>query len=163
MHLGEEKRNRRKTGAIDGGNAVLGEKLPEHRGVLVGHRSAELRQHAGRQTESGGDGIEMPGARAGAGPDQQRVDLAGGDDLVHERVNGGPAAVDDALPADLDDARIRQYPEVGGRSGCFGQLRVGQRSLHEERFELRRRAVHTDSFRRVHSLSRHGGRATDGA
>jgi hypothetical protein len=42
----------------------------------------------------------VSGARAG--PNQQLVDLANGDNLVHEQVDGRTAAVDDALSADLD-------------------------------------------------------------
>jgi hypothetical protein len=49
----------------------------------------------------------MPGAGAGAGADQQFVRLASGDNLVHERVDGRTAAVDDALSADLDHRRVR--------------------------------------------------------
>ncbi len=88
----------------------------------------------------------MPGPGAGAGADQQLVGLAGGDDLVHERVDGRAAAVDDALSADLDHCRVRQDPEVRRRVRRRQKLRVGQRSLHEERFELRRRVGHGESL-----------------
>ena len=72
--------------------------------------------------------------------------LAGGDDLVHKRVDGRAAAVDDALSADLDHRRVRQDPEVRRRLRRRQKLRVGQRSLHEERLELRRRVGHWVSF-----------------
>ena len=84
----------------------------------------------------------MARARAGAGPDQHLVRLAGGDDLVHERVDGRAAAVDDALSADLDHGCVRQDSEVRRLVRLRLQLRVGQRSLHQERFELRRGAGH---------------------
>ena len=76
VHLGEVERHGRKSGAIDGGDTVLGEELPQHCGVLIGDRSAELREHARRQIEPGRDRIEMSGPRACAGPDQELVRLA---------------------------------------------------------------------------------------
>ena len=121
---------------------MLRQELPQHRGVLVGDRGAELREHARRQVEPRRDRVEVAGAGAGAGPDQQLVGLAGGDDLVHQRVDGGAAAVDDALSADLDHRRVRQDPEVRRRLRRRQKLRVGQRTLHEERLELRRRVGH---------------------
>ena len=84
----------------------------------------------------------MPGPCACAGSDQQLVAVASGDNLVHERVDGCPAAVDDALSADLDHRRVRQDPEVRRRVRRCLELRVGQRSLHQERFTLRRRVRH---------------------
>lgn len=88
----------------------------------------------------------MPGAGACAGSDQQLVVLAGGDDLVHERVNGRPAAVDDALSADLDHRRVRQDPIVRRCRGRGQKLRVGQRPLHEECLKLWCRVGHGPSF-----------------
>ena len=79
----------------------------------------------------------MPGAGAGAGADQQLVVLAGGDDLVDQRIDGRAAAVDHALPADLDHRGVRQDAEVRRRLRRRQKLRVGQRPLHQERFELR--------------------------
>jgi hypothetical protein len=70
------------------------------------------------------------------------VDVANGDNLVDERVDGRTAAVDDALSADLDYRRVRQDPEVRRRIRRYLELRVGQRSLHEERFKLHRRVRH---------------------
>ena len=91
----------------------------------------------------------MPGPRACAGSDQQLVAVASGDNLVHERVEGCTAAIDDALSADLDHRRVRQDPEVRRRVRRCLELRVGQRSLHEERFKLRRRVRHGRAFRFV--------------
>ena len=79
----------------------------------------------------------MAGAGAGAGADQQLVGLAGGDDLVDQRIDRGAAAVDDALSADLEHRRVRQDPEVRRCLRRRQKLRVGQRTLHEERLELR--------------------------
>jgi hypothetical protein len=110
--------------------------------------TAELRKHACWQTEPSRDRVKMPGPGACAGPDQQLVDVANGDNLVHERVDGRTAAVDDALSADLDYRRVRQDPEVRRRIRRCLELRVGQRSLHEERFKLHRRVRHEG-----HSLS----------
>ncbi|MCP1836182.1 hypothetical protein ACVIHH_007533 [Bradyrhizobium sp. USDA 4518] len=119
-----------------------GEQLAQHHRVLVGDRGAELRQHAGRQPQPGRDRIEVPGAGARAGPDQDLVRLAGRDDLIDQWVDGGAAAVDDALPADLDHGGIRQDPEVRCRLRRRQKLRIGQRSLHQQRFKLRRRIRH---------------------
>ena len=121
---------------------MLGEKLPEHRGVLVGDRGAVLRQHAGRQVERRRDRIEVPGAGAGAGPDQHLMGLARGDDLVDQRVDRGPAAVDHALPADLDHRRVGEDAEVRRRLGRRQKLGIVQRSLHQQRLERRRRLGH---------------------
>ena len=82
------------------------QELSQHRGVLIGDRIAELREHSRWQAEPRRDRVEVPRACACAGPDQHLVRLAGGEDLVHERIDGRAAAVDDALPADLD-SRLR--------------------------------------------------------
>ena len=68
----------------------------------------------------------MPRPGAGAGSDQELVGVARGDDLVHERVDGRTAAVDDALSTDLDHRRVRQDAEVRRRVRCRQELRVGQ-------------------------------------
>ena len=122
---------------------VLCQKLAQHRRVLVGHGSAELREHAGRQAKPGGDRIEVPGARARSGPDQQLMGLARRDDLFDERVDRGAAAIDHALSADLDHGGVRQDAEVR-RFLCSGhELRVGERTLHQQPFELRDRVRHS--------------------
>ena len=146
VHLGEIERHSREPGVADRGNAVLGEELPQHFGVLTGDRRAELRQQARRQTEPRRDRVEMSGPSAGAGPDQKLVLLAGGDDLVHQRIDGRAAAIDDALPADLDHRRVWQDPVVRRRLRRRQQLRVGQRPLHQERLELRRIVGHGSAF-----------------
>jgi hypothetical protein len=88
----------------------------------------------------------MPGAGAGTGSDQELVGVASGDNLVHERVDRRTAAVDDALSADLDHGCVRQDAEVRRRLRRCLELRVGQRSLHEERFKLRRWVRHGGGF-----------------
>jgi len=76
------------------------------------------------------------------------VDLAGSDNLVDERVDRGAPAIDDALSADLDHGGIRQDPEVSRRVHRSHKLWIGQRTLHQERFELRGRVCHQGtSFR----------------
>ena len=142
VHLGEIERHRREPGAVDRGDAVLGEQLPQHGGVLIGDRGAELRQHARRQAEPRRYRIEVPRPRARAGADQHLVELARGDDLVHQRIDRRAAAIDDALAADLDHRRIRQDAEIRRRLRRGEKLRIGQRSLHEERLELRCRIGH---------------------
>ena len=91
VHLREIQRDRREPGTVDCGDAVLREELPQHRGVLIGNRGTELRKHACWQTEPSRDRVKMPGPGACAGPDQQLVDVANGDNLVHERVDGRTA------------------------------------------------------------------------
>ena len=121
---------------------MLGEQLPQHRGVLIGNRGAELREHACRQVKPGRDRVEVPGPGACAGPDQQLVGPCGRRRSLHQRVDRRAAAVDDALSADLDHGRVRQDPEVRRGLRRRQKLRVGQRTLHEERLELRRRVGH---------------------
>jgi hypothetical protein len=77
-----------------------------------------------------------------SGPDQELVDLAGRDNLVDERVDRGASSIDDALSADLDHCGIGQDPEVRRRVRRSHKLRIGERTLHEERLELRRRGCH---------------------
>lgn len=79
----------------------------------------------------------MPGPGACSGPDQELVDLAGGNDLVDQWVDCGAATVDDALSANLDHEGIGQDPEVRRRVRRGQELRIGERPLHEERFKLR--------------------------
>ncbi len=57
VHLGEVERHRREPGAIDRGDAVFREKLPQHHGVLIGDRGAKLREHARRQVKSRRDRV----------------------------------------------------------------------------------------------------------
>ena len=76
----------------------------------------------------------MPSPGAGPRADQKLVFLAGGDDLVHQRVDGRATAIDDALPADLDHRGVWENPVVGRGLRRGEQLSVGQRSLHQERF-----------------------------
>jgi hypothetical protein len=66
-------------------------------------------------------------------------------------IQGRATAVDDALPADLDHRRFWQDPEVLRRLHRLQKPRVGQRSLHEERLELRR-IGHGNTFRRFREL-----------
>src|SRR5215467_4722530 len=90
----------------------------------------------------------MPGPGACSGPDQKLVDLPGRDNLVDERVDCGAATVDNALSANLDHGGIRQYPEVRGSVHRGHKLWIGERTLHKERFKLRRRVCHEGtSFR----------------
>src|SRR5262245_10720193 len=84
----------------------------------------------------------MASAGAGTGPDQHLVRPAGGDDLVHKGVDGRTPAIDDALSADLDHCCVRQDSEVFGCPRGRLKLRIGQRSLHEERLEFRRHFGH---------------------
>jgi hypothetical protein len=79
----------------------------------------------------------MPCAGASAGSDQELVRLAGGDDLLDDGIDRGTAAIDHALSADLDDARVRQDAEVRRLLRCGDQLRVGERALHQQPFQLR--------------------------
>src|SRR5215471_14862797 len=92
--------------------------------------------------EPGRDRVEVPGPGACSGPDQKLVDLAGRDNLVDERVDCGATTVDDALSANLDHGGIRQYPELRRRVHRGHKLRIGERTLYEERFKLRRRVCH---------------------
>ena len=125
------------------GNAI---KYTEHGGVLVGHRRAQLGEHTGRQIEPGGDRIQMAGAGAGAGADQQLVVFAGADDFVHQRKQAGAATVDHALAADFQHGGVGQDAKVSRGFGRLQQLRVSQRALHQELFQLCSGMVHGKSF-----------------
>ena len=116
-HLGQIQRNGRKPRPFDGGNPVLGEEVPEHGGVLACHCRTDLGQYPRGEAEIGGDRIEVPGPGAGTGPDQQLVILPGGDDLVHEWVDGRPTPVDHALTTDLDHGGVGEDPVLGR---CIG-------------------------------------------
>ncbi len=142
VHLGKIKRHGREPGAVDRGDAVLGHELPQHDRVLVGNGGAELREHARRQAQPGRDRIEMPGAGAGPGPDQKLVGLAGLHDLVDQRIDRRAAAIDHALPTDLDHGGIRQDAEIRRRVRRRHKLGIRERPLHQERFELRRVGGH---------------------
>jgi len=52
------------------------------------------------------------------------------------------AAIDDALPADLDHVCVRQDSKVRRRVRLRLKVGIGKRSLHQKRFELRRGAGH---------------------
>ena len=101
-----------------------------------------MREHPRREVEPCRDRVDVPRTRACPGPNKQFMRLADGDDLVHERVDGRAAAIDDALPADFDHRRVRQDSEVRRRRRLRLKLWVRERSLHEERLELRRRVSH---------------------
>ena len=117
---------------------------------------------AGRPTPRR-DRVEMSDPGACAGPDELLVGLAGGDDLVHERVDGCASAVANALPADLDHRRLRQNPVVRRLRRRRQKVRVGQcrRSRGSARRDdletVRRTARRTDA-----ALERERRRATRG-
>jgi hypothetical protein len=71
--------------------------------------------------------------------------LAGGDDLVHQRIDRRAAAIDDALSADLENRRIRKNPKVRRSVHRSQKLRVGQRALGKKRLKLRGRRCHGDN------------------
>ena len=121
---------------------MLRHELTQHLGVLIGDRAPELRQHAGRQAQARCDRVEVARARARARPDQHLVRLARGDDLIDERIDGRAAAIDDALPANLDHVCVRQDSKIRRRVRLRLKVGVGKRSLHQERFKLRRGAGH---------------------
>ncbi len=91
--------------------AVRRQQERDHQGVLLADAGAQLGQHAGRHAQVQGDGIGVPAARAAAGHDQQLVLRARCHDLLQQRQDHRPAAVDDALPAQLDDVQLGQRAE----------------------------------------------------
>ena len=113
-----------------------------------------MRKHPRRQPKARGNRIEVPGARARAGSDQHLMILAGGDDLVDQRVNSRAATVDEALSANLQDGRVRQDAEIRRLRGRRFKLGVGQRSLNKKRPEFGR-SGHEDAFRHFRE-SMHG-------
>src|SRR5262249_41790160 len=102
-------------------------------------------EHPRREAKPCCDRIEVPRTRACPSPYQQFMRLADGDDLVHERIDDRAAAVDDALPADLDHRCVRQDSEVRRLPRLRLKLRVRERALYEERLEVRRRVGHRGS------------------
>jgi hypothetical protein len=142
VHLGKVERHGREPGAADRGDTVLRKELPQHRCILIGNRGAELREDAGRQAKPGRDRVEMSRPGAGSGSDQELVGLAGRGNLIDQRIDRGTPSIDDALSADLDHGGIRQDPEVRRRIRRSHKLRIGERTLHEERLELCGRVFH---------------------
>ncbi len=111
------------------------EQVAEDLRVLPGHGAADVRQHAGRQSEVGGQRVEVARARAGAGADQHLVVGLGRGELLDDRVDGRAPAIHEALPADLHDARVGQDRVVGRRGAGLEQLEVRQRPGHQQRLQ----------------------------
>src|SRR5262249_26243265 len=145
------------TCAVDGRDAIFRKELPQHCGVLIGDRGAELTEHPRWEAKTCRDGVKVSRTRACPGPYEQFMRVAGSDDLVHERVDGRATAVDDALAADLDHRCVRQDSEVCRRCRLRLKLRVRERSLYEERLELRRRVGHRFSISSLQSNALLGG------
>ena len=73
LALGEIERQLSELGRLDGGNAVLRQKVVDHFGVLDTDKEAEHTQHARRHSEIEPDAIRMPRPRSGTGPDNHFV------------------------------------------------------------------------------------------
>jgi hypothetical protein len=133
--------------------AMLGQLLAKHGIPVVG-------EHTGRQIEPSGDRIQMAGAGAGAGADQQLVVLPGADDFVHQRKQAGAATVDHALAADFQHGGVGQNAKVSRGFSGLQQLRVSQRALHQELFQLCSGMVHGKSFSSRERLAKPGPDST---
>ena len=120
---------------------MLGEQVVEHARVLHADKGAQHAEHPGRHAQIEAHAVGVPGTCAGAGADDQLVMGQIGHDLVEQRKDGGPAAVDHALAADLDHVGVRQDGQ-GGRRICLRQQRlVRQGAGHECRAKLRQELV----------------------
>src|SRR5947209_12947150 len=69
LALGKIKGQLTELSRLDGGNAVLGQKVMNHFGILNTDEEPKHTEHARRHTEVEPDEIRMPCARAGTGPD----------------------------------------------------------------------------------------------
>jgi len=96
----------------------------------------------------------MPGPGACAGPDQQLVDLANGDNLVDERVDGRTAAVDDALSADLITVASGRIRKSGAASvATWSCASVSDRCMRSDSSSTVGFAIEGPPFRFVVSWS----------
>ena len=105
---------------------MLGQQVMQHAGVLHADEGAENAHHPGWHTEIETDAVGMAGTSPSAGANDQLVPRKIGDDLVEQGKYGSAPAVDDALPADLDDIGVRAG--WGGRAG----IRLDEQRLVSE-------------------------------
>jgi hypothetical protein len=112
--------------------AMIGQEAGHHIGVLRRGFCGERGQCAGRQAEVEADGEDVPGTHARPDPDDLRMLVLVGNDLIEEWKNRGVAAVHEREPADLDDVQV-------GQDGADGRLRAGDDLLVHQRFAHQRR------------------------
>jgi hypothetical protein len=122
---------------LDEGDTVPRKQVMEHLGVLPGDCRPKHGQHAGRQAQADGEGVDVAGASSRAGAQDHLAPPQIGDDLIQERVNGGAAPVDQALPTDLDHVGPRQNRVVGRRLGRLENRLLIERTVQQRVPECR--------------------------
>ena len=120
---------------------MLGQEIVQHAGVLHADEGAEDAEHPGRHAEVETDTVGVPGASAGAGADDHFVVSEIGHELIEQRKHCLTATVDEALPTDLDDVRIREDREDRVRLRLRQQCLIGEGAVDERAAQLRQDVV----------------------
>src|SRR6185295_13914389 len=102
--------------------------------------------HAGGHAEVEAYAVGVPRPRPGAGAEDHLVASKVGDDFLDQREDRRPAAVDEALAADLDDVGVRQDVDQRGSIRSREQLLVVERALHEGVPQLGQEVVYAVSL-----------------
>src|SRR5215468_7907528 len=95
-------------GMLDIGDALRREQTSKDMAVLSGLAGSERRERTHRQTEVKAHTVEVSGADAGAGQDEQTMLWQQRPQLVHERENRLMATVHDGAASDLHHLQPRE-------------------------------------------------------
>ena len=121
---------------LDVGDALRREQAGEDVAILAGLAGGERRERADRQAEIEADAVEVAGADAGAGQDEQTVlgqQLA---QLVDERQDRVRAAIHDGAAADLHDLHPGQEPDRASAGDGTGEIAVEEGLARERRGDV---------------------------
>src|SRR5579859_2128135 len=143
LALGEIKRKLRELRRLNRRNAVLGQQIVDHLGILYADEEAEHAEHARRHAEIETDAVGMPGPRSGARTDDHFVTRQVLDHFLDERKYRSPPAVDETLASDLDDVGIGQDLDDGLLVEQSHLRLIGGACAHQsDRHAVERLAIH---------------------
>ena len=121
---------------LDIGDALRREQRGEDVAILAGLAGGERGERPDRQAEVEADAVEVAGADAGAGQDEQAMLGQKLAKLIHDRQDRLAAAIHDRAAADLHDLQPGQEPDRSLAGDGAGEVAV-QQGLARERRERR--------------------------
>ena len=121
---------------LDIGDALGREQARQDVAVLAGLAGGERGERADRQAEVEADAVEVAGADAGAGEDEQPMLGQERAQLVDDRQDRFVAAVHDRAAADLDDLQPGQQLDRAVAGDGTGEIAVEQGLARERRGDV---------------------------
>ena len=121
---------------LDIGDALRREQRREDVAVLARFAGGERGERPDRQAEVEADAVEMTGANAGAGQDEQTMLGQEFSKFIHHGENCFRAAIHDGASADLDDLKPGQEPDRAPAGDGAGKVAVEEGLARERRSDV---------------------------